>query len=374
MNSEIIKQIAHELGILVWQVEKVLALLGEGNTIPFIARYRKEATGNLDEEVIRKISDVYVYQVNLLKRKEDVIRLISEKGLLTEELRDEIMKADKLVLVEDLYRPFKEKKKTKATEAIKNGLEPLAKKIMEFSDVDVKVLASNYLNDNVKTIEDALQGAIYIIAENISDDAKYRKWVRNFTRNNAVIISKIKKNAVDEKDLYKIYYDYKDNVRNIKSYRVLAINRGENEGILNVKIDIDEVPILDYLRKNLLKRKSVSSAKIVDDAIVDSYKRLIAPSIEREIRSEMTDKASEVAIENFMENLEALLLSPPVKEINVLARDPAYRTGCTLAVLDKMGNPLAIEVIYPTPPHNQVAESKKKVLELNKGGVINEKN
>lgn len=364
MNNEIIKQISDELQVLVWQVEKVLALLSEGNTIPFIARYRKEATGNLDEEAIRKISDVYVYQVNLLKRKEDVIRLISEKGLLTDELRGEIMCADKLVLVEDLYRPFKEKKKTKATEAIKNGLQPLATKIMEFSDVDVNILAKDYLNDSVKTIEEALGGAMYIIAENISDNAKFRKWIRNYTYKNGIIISKIKKNAIDEKELYKIYYDYKDNVRNVKSYRILAINRGENEGILSVKIDIDEIPIIDYLNKNLIKKSFVSSAKIVAEAILDSYKRLINPSIEREIRSEMTDKASEVAIKNFMENLEALLLTPPMKEVNVLALDPAYRTGCKLAVLDKTGNPLAIEVIYPTPPHNQILESKKKVLEL----------
>ena len=364
MNNEIIKEIAVELNILVWQVEKVLQLLEEGNTIPFIARYRKEATGNLDEEIIRKISDVYIYQVNLLKRKEDVIRLIDEKGLLTEELRDEIMKANKLVLVEDLYRPFKEKKKTKATEAIKNGLEPLAKKILEFTNFDVKILAKDYINENVKTIEDAIQGAMYIIAENISDNPKYRKWIRDYTYKNAIIISKLKKNANDEKEIYKIYYDFKDIVRNIKSYRVLAINRGENENVLSVKIDIDEVPIINYLKKNIIKNENVTSANVVNDSIVDSYNRLISPSIEREIRSEMTDKASEVAIKNFMENLEALLLTPPMKEVNVLALDPAYRTGCKLAVLDKTGNPKAIEVIYPTPPHNKILESKKIVLEL----------
>ncbi len=364
MNNNIIKEIANELNILVWQVEKVLQLLEEGNTIPFIARYRKEATGNLDEEVIRKISEVYVYQVNLAKRKEDVIRLIDEKGLLTKELREEIMKAEKLVLVEDLYRPFKEKKKTKATEAIKNGLEPLAKKILEFTDIDINLLAKNYLNNSVKTIDDALLGAMYIIAENISDNPKYRKWIRDYTYKNALIISKIKKNAHDEKEIYKIYYDYKDNVINIKAYRVLAINRGENEGVLNVKIDLDEVTIIEYLKKNIIKRNDVSSAKVVNEAIIDSYNRLISPSIEREIRSEMTDKASEVAIKNFMENLEALLLTPPMKEVNVLALDPAYRTGCKLAVLDKTGTPLAIEVIYPTPPHNQILESRKKVLEL----------
>ena len=364
MNNKIINEIAKELNILVWQVEKVLSLLEEGNTIPFIARYRKEATGNLDEETIRKISDVYIYQANLLKRKEDVIRLISEKGLLTEELKQEIMQADKLILVEDLYRPFKEKKKTKATEAIKNGLEPLANKILEFSNENIYEIAKNYLNESVKTIEDAIQGAGYIIAENISDNAKFRKWIRDYTYKNAIIVSKLKKNANDEKEIYKIYYDFKDNVRNIKSYRVLAINRGENENVLSVKLEIDEISIIDYLKKNLIKNNFCDGAKIVNDAILDSYKRLIAPSIEREIRSEMTDKAGDVAIKNFAENLESLLLTPPIKEMNVLALDPAYRTGCKLAVLDKTGKPLLIEVIYPTPPHNQILESKKKVLEI----------
>lgn len=363
MNENIIKEIASELNISIWQIEKVLQLLEEGNTIPFIARYRKEATGNLDEEIIRKISDVYLYQVNLLKRKEDVIRLIDEKGLLTEELRKEIMMATKLVLVEDLYRPFKEKKKTKATEVIKNGLEPLAKKILAFTDVDIFDYAKNFLNENIKTVDDAIKGAMYIIAENIADNAKYRKWIRDYTYKNGQIIAKIKKNALDEKEVYKMYYDYQDSIRGIKAYRLLAINRAEKENVLNVKIVVDENAIINYLMKNEI-RKECSSTKIVIDAINDGYSRLISPSIEREIRSELTDRASEVAIKNFAENLEALLLTPPMKGLNVLALDPAYRTGCKLAVLDKTGNPKAIEVIYPTPPHNRILEAKKKVLEL----------
>lgn len=364
MNKEIIENISYELKVKVWQVEKVLALLEEGNTIPFIARYRKEATGNLDEEEIRKISEVYLYQVNLLKRKEDVIRLIDEKGLLTPILEQEIRNADKLVLVEDLYRPYKEKKKTKATEAIKNGLQPLAKEILLFTNNDVLEMAKKYVNENVKTIEEAIQGAIYIIAEEISDNAKYRKWIRDYVYKNGQVISKIKKNANDEQEIYKIYYDYQDNIKGIKAYRVLALNRGENEDILNVKIDVSDDEIINYLKKQLIKNNQVSSAKVAGDAIIDSYKRLIFPSIEREIRSAMTDKASEVSIDNFMKNLEALLLTPPMKEMNVLALDPAYRTGCKLAVLDKTGKPQAIEVIYPTPPHNKTLEAKKIVLDL----------
>lgn len=364
MNEDIIKEIAKELGVLTWQVERVLTLLEDGNTIPFIARYRKEATGNLDEESIRKISDIYVYQLSLKKRKDDVIRLIQEKGMLTKELEEKILQADKLILVEDLYKPFKEKKKTKASEAIKLGLKPLSDKIMEFSDIDIYEYANNFLNDKVKTKEDAIINASYIIAEDISDTADYLKWIRDYTYNNGIITSKIKKNAQDEKEIYKIYYDYKDSISKIKPYRILAINRGESEGVLSVKIEVDTKIILTYLEKKIIKRDNVPSSEIVRLAIADSYNRLIAPSIGREIRSDLTDKASVIAIENFSLNLEALLLTPPMKDKRVLALDPAYRTGCKLAVLDEFGRPLAIDVIYPTPPHNQVLESRKKVLEL----------
>ena len=240
MNQDIIKEIAIELNVKDKQVESVLNLLSEGNTVPFIARYRKEATGALDEEQIRKINEVYEYQVNLLKRKEDVIRLIDEKGLLTEELKTDIMKCTKLVEVEDLYRPYKEKKKTKATEAIKNGLEPLAKIIMSFpNNIDINITASKYLSDNVKTIEEAIQGAKYIIAEWISDNAIYRKYIRNNMLNYGIINSKIKKNAKDETKTYEMYYDYNEKIKYIKPHRVLAINRGESEGVLSVNIEID---------------------------------------------------------------------------------------------------------------------------------------
>ena len=363
MNKNIIDEIANSLSINAWQVEVVLKLLSEGNTVPFIARYRKEATGALDEELIRKIEDTYIYQENLLKRKEDVIRLIDEKGLLTEELKQEILKATKLVEVEDLYRPFKEKKKTKATEAIKAGLEPLAKDCMNLLDFDFDAKAKEYLNDMVKSIDDARTGVMYIIAEVISDNANYRKWIRSYVFNNATVVSKKKKNAVDEKDLYKNYYDFASNVKGIKSYRVLAINRGENEKILTVTLDYPIEKIIEYLENKII-RKPVSYASLLKDSIKDSLDRLIIPSIDREIRSEMTDYASSDAIKNFAKNLEALLMTPPLKEKTILALDPAYRTGCKLAVLDKNGNPLEIAVIYPTPPMNKILESKKIVTEL----------
>ena len=364
MNNKIIEEISKELVISIKQVEATLKLLEEGNTIPFIARYRKEVTGALDEEKIRKIEEVYTYQVNLLKRKEDVIRLIDEKGLLTDELKASILACEKLVEVDDLYRPFKEKKKTKASEAIKAGLEPLAKKVLTFIEFDLNNEANSYLNDMVKTIEEAIQGVKYIIAEIISDEASYRKYLRNYIYLNGDIVSKKKKNANDENDIYKNYYDYREKIKTIKSHRVLALNRGEKEDILNVTLDYSKEDVYAYLKRKVIKNENVSYINVVIDSIIDSANRLILPSVEREIRSDLTDKASVVAIENFAKNLEALLMTPPLKEKMILALDPAYRTGCKLAVLDKNGNPLKIEVIYPTPPMNKILESKKIVLNL----------
>lgn len=365
MNREIITEISADLKVKTKQVEATLKLLEEGNTIPFIARYRKEATGNLDEEQIRQIYEVYEYQVNLLKRKEDVIRLIDEKGMLTDDLKKEIMKATKLVEVEDLYRPFKEKKKTKATEAIAQGLEPLAKMCMSFpTQGSLESLASKFVNDKVKTVEDALQGAAYIIAEWISDNAFYRKWLRKTTYQKGVLKSTKKKNAEDEDKVYEMYYEFQEPVRQLKSYRVLALNRGEKEKVLNVSIDVDTAYIESYLKEKVIKNESSFVTPLVLDAIKDSYKRLIAPSIEREIRSELTEKANEVAIDNFGNNLEKLLLQPPMKEKVVLGFDPAYRTGCKLAVMDETGKMETIKVIYPHEPHNKVAEAKKVLLDL----------
>ena len=365
MNKDIINEIAKELNIKITQVESVLTLLEEGNTIPFIARYRKEKTGSLDEEQIRKINEVYEYQVSLLKRKEDVIRLIDEKGLLTEELRDNIMKCDKLVEVEDLYRPYKEKKKTKATEAIKNGLEPLAKIIMSFPlNLNIEETAKKYINENITSTEDAIQGAKYIIAEWISDNASYRKWIRNNMYHKGTITSKLKKNANDEQKTYEMYYDYKEPVKYVKPHRILAINRGEKEDILSINIEIDNNEIQYYLESKIIKNDKSNIIEIVKDSIKDSLKRLILPSVEREIRAELTEVGENSAIENFGKNLEKLLLTPPMKDKIVLGFDPAYRTGCKLAVIDETGKKLEIAVIYPHEPHNKYEESKKIVLDL----------
>ena len=364
MNIEIINEISKELNITIKSIEITLKLLQEGNTIPFIARYRKEMTGNLNEEEIRKINEVYLYQVNLLERKNDVIRLIDEKGLLTEDLKNNILSSTKLIEVEDLYRPFKEKKKTKASDAIANNLKPLADSILEFKNINIKDIAKNYLNDNVLTVDDAITGAGYIIAEMISDNANYRKWIRSYLFNNALITSKKKKDSEDVKELYKNYYDFKENVRNIKSYRLLAINRGEKEKIITVNYLYNDDIIIEYLKKAIIKNENCESADIVYNSIKDSLTRLILPSVLREIRGEINDIASDVAIDNFSKNLEALLMISPLKEKTVLALDPAYRTGCKLAVLDKTGLPLDISVIYPTPPHNEILQSEKIVLDL----------
>ncbi len=348
MNELIINEIAKDLNVRVKQVETVLNLLSDGNTIPFIARYRKEATGALDEEEIRKIDEFYQYQVNLSKRKDDVIRLIDEKGLLTDELKNEIMKATKLVEVEDLYRPFKEKKKTKATEAIKNGLEPLAKEIMAFPiKGDINEIAKKYVNENVKTIDEAIQGTKYIIAEWISDNAKYRKVIRDNTYNYGIINSKIKKNATDENKVYDMYYDYSERIKYIKPHRILAINRGENEDVLSVSIEYEKDRVINYLEKMVIKNENSIVTDIVRDAILDGYKRLIQPSIEREIRSDLTVIGEDAAINNFAKNLESLLLTPPMKERIVLAFDPGYVNGCKLAVIDKTGKYLDSVVIKP---------------------------
>ena len=348
MNEFIIKEIANNLNITDKQVEVVLSLLSEGNTVPFIARYRKEATGALDEETIRSINEVYLYQVNLLKRKEDVIRLIDEKGMLTDELKNSIMNCTKLVDVEDLYRPYKEKKKTKATEAIALGLEPLAKMMMSFPTTgSLEDMATKFVKDKVKTVEEAITGAKYIIAEWISDNASYRKWIRSYFYKNGIITSKIKKNAEDEGKVYEMYYDYSEPVKWIKPHRILALNRGEKEKVLTVSIDVDKDGILTFLEKKIIKNEKSFVVDSVKEAIEDAYKRLIAPSIEREVRAELSEKGEEAAIDNFGKNLEALLLTPPMKEQVVLAFDPGFVNGCKLAVVDKNGKYLDSTVIKP---------------------------
>ena len=363
MNENIINDISNELNIKTEQAKTVLKLLEEGNTIPFIARYRKEATGALDEEQIRKINEVYEYQVNLLKRKEDVIRLIDEKGLLTDEIKNNIMNAKKLVEVEDIYAPYKEKKKTKATEAIKNGLEPLAKIIMSFPTTFNDESVKKFLNDNVKTIDDAITGAKYIIAEWISDNAYYRKWIRSYFFKNGVITSKLKKKDTDANKTYEMYYDFTEPVKHIKPYRVLAINRGENEKILSVNIEVNNEEVLSYLESKIIKKDSPVKPYVID-AIKDSYKRLIFPSMEREIRSELTSQSEDASIEVFKGNLENLLLIAPMKNKRVLGFDPAFRTGCKLAVVDETSKVLNISVIYPHEPHNKWNEAKETIKDL----------
>ena len=363
MNENIIKEISLELNIKEYQVANTLNLLSEGATIPFIARYRKEATGTLDENQISKINEVYTYQVNLLKRKEDIIRLIDEKGLLTDELKNEIMCASKLVELEDLYRPFKEKKKTKATEAIKLGLEPLAKEIFR-ENRNIKEEAKKYLSDKVTSVEFALEQACYIVAENISDNANFRKYIRANTFKFGNLKSVKKKKAEDENKVYEMYYDYNEPIKFVKSHRILAINRGEKEDILNVSIEYNLEFLENYLQSKLIHKDNVDTTNLLKISITDSLKRLIMPSIEREIRAELTEVAEDSAINNFSKNLHNLLMQPPIKSKTVLGFDPAFRTGCKLAVISKNGNLEHIDVIYPHEPKNEIEKSKAKVLDL----------
>lgn len=346
--EEVIKYLVKTLNLQENQIKEVLTMLSEGATIPFIARYRKEKTGNLNEDQIRTIEEQYKYQENLLNRKNDVIRLIEEKEMLTPELKEAILNCTKLTEVEDIYRPFKEKKKTKASEAIKNGLEPLAKMIMSFpTSGTLEKIAEKFITEQVPDTSKALEGASYIIAEWVSDNASYRKWIRYQVYNNATISSKLKKNAQDEHRLYEMYYDFTDSVKYIKHYRVLALNRGEKEKILSVSIDMDIDTIQNYLENKLIKNKESFVVDLVKNAIKDSLKRLILPSIEREIRSELTEKADKQAIDTFSTNLEHLLLTRPIKGMVVLGFDPGYVNGCKLAVVDKNGKYLDSTVIKP---------------------------
>ena len=359
MNN--ISILAKNMNIKESQIEAVLKLLEEGATIPFIARYRKEATGSLDEEQIRQIEKEYTYLQNLLKRKEDVIRLITEKDLMTEDLQRQIMACEKLTDVEDLYRPYKEKKKTKASEAIKMGLEPLAKKIMAFP-------TKGSLNDLAKEfpydLEVSLTGAKYIISEWISDNAYYRKLIKNEIFFHGSMESKLKKNASDERLVYKMYYDFSEPIRYAKHYRVLAMNRGEKEGVLSVSLSFDKDKITSLLEEKIIKNKDSFVAGEVKEALSDSLKRLIYPSVEREIRAELTEKAESKAILTFQDNLEHLLMTKPIKEKTVLGFDPAFRTGCKLAVLNPYGNVLEIATIYPHEPKNEKEKSAQTLKNL----------
>ncbi len=374
LNSDLIKKIAADLKIKTVQVEKVLELLADDNTVPFIARYRKEVTGALNEEQIREISKEYEYQKNLLKRKDDVIRLIDEKGKLTDELREKILACDKLSDIEDLYRPYKEKKKTRATEAIAKGLEPLSETLLSFPlDLDIMEEAKKYVDEEkgVKDASEALQGAQDIIAEMVSDNADIRKYIKEVLVKEGLLQTKVKDETLDERKVYEMYYDYHEPVNRIVSHRILAINRGENEKVLKVSIEEPKEKIMNYIYKLIVKNDQSVSAPYVIAACDDGYKRLIKPSIEREIRSELKDKAEEQAINIFSENLRNLLLQPPMKEKMVLGVDPAYRTGCKYAVVDITGKMLTKGVIYPHEKYkgeevddNRVEEAKKVITKV----------
>ncbi len=362
--DKIFKKIAEELAIRESQVEATVKLIDEGNTIPFIARYRKEVTGNLSDETLRDLGERLTYLRNLEKRKEEIIRLIDEQGKLTDELTIKIASTMILSELEDIYRPYKPKKRTRATIAKEKGLEPLANIIyLQAEKNSIYEIAKEYINEEkeVNTEEDAIAGALDIIAENIADDADYRKKIKSFCFREAVIESKASKE--DEKSPYEMYYDYKEPILRIPSHRILAINRGEKEEFLKVKVAKPEDKILDYLKKQIIKDFKSQFNEPLTIAIEDSYKRLIEPSIEREIRSDLTERSEEKAIKVFGKNAKQLLLQPPIKEMTVMGFDPAYRTGCKIAVIDKTGKLLETTTVYPTEPQNDV-EGAKKTLKM----------
>ena len=363
MQEQIIASLSIEHNFTKEQVRKVLNLLEEGNTIPFIARYRKEATGGLNEIAIKVIKDHYDYQVNLLKRKEDVIRLIAEKEMLSPSLKEKIMACQKLVEVEDIYLPFKEKKETKASLAKSKGLEGLAKIILSFPNKTPLELATTYKCQESDPLK-KLEGAKDIIKEYISLNAYYRKYLRSFIAKTGVLTTKFKKNSEDPLKTYEMYYDYAEKLISLKAHRLLAINRGEKEKILTVNITIDEDRALEFLNSKTIKNSDSPVTSFVKEAVKDAFKKSIFPSIEKEIRSKMTEDADKIAIKNFQDNVANLLLTPPLGGKNVLGFDPAFRTGCKLAALDQYGNVLEIAVIYPHEPKCEKEKSKKIVLDL----------
>ncbi|WP_407708229.1 Tex family protein [Bacillus altitudinis] len=362
----LLKQIATELKLSTKQIGSVIQLLEDGNTVPFIARYRKEQTGSLDEVQIQTISERYTYIQNVTNRKEEVIRLIAEQDKLTDELKQKIEQAHKLQEVEDLYRPFKQKRKTKANVAKAKGLEPLAEYLLQLPNDEIEKKASAFINEEkeVTTAEEALEGAQHIIAEQLADDPDMRKWIRSETYQKGSLVTSGKDVENDEKNVYEMYYDYQEPIKKIVPHRVLAVNRGEKEGIVKAAIEPPAENIRFYLDKQVLKGKQTTARPYIEAAIDDAYKRLIQPSIEREIRKELTEKAEEQAIHIFAENLRKLLLQPPMKGKRVLGVDPAFRTGCKLAVVDDTGKVHHIGVIYPHPPVQKKAEAKQKVKEI----------
>ena len=373
--ERIIKTIAEELNIKEKQVESAIKLIDEGNTIPFIARYRKEVTGGLSDEILRELGERLNYLRNLEQRKEEVIKSIDEQGKLTDEILQAVAVSKTLAEVEDIYRPYKQKKKTRATVAKAKGLEPLAEIIIEQKETrPIEEIAKEYINIDklseedkknkdkvVSSAEDAIQGALDIIAENISDNAKYRKEIKRLCYREGLVVTRAAN--PEEKSNYEMYYEYSEPIKYIPSHRILAINRGEKEDFLKVKLEKPEEKILMYIEKDTIKGNT-QFTKMLQDTILDSFKRLIEPSIDREIRSDLTEKAEEKAIKVFGQNSKQLLLGAPIKGKTVMGFDPAYRTGCKIAVIDETGKVLDYTTVYPTEPQNDVEEAKKELLKL----------
>ncbi len=363
--EKIFKKIAEELNIRETQVEATVKLIDDGNTIPFIARYRKEVTGNLSDETLRELDERLKYLRNLEARKEEIIRLIDEQGKLTDELTIKIASTMILSELEDIYRPFRPKKRTKATIAKEKGLEPLSQIIyLQMEKRSIYEIAKEYINEEkgVSNEDEAIAGALDIIAENIADDADYRKKIKSFCFREAVISTKATKE--EEKSAYDMYYDFQEGILKIPSHRILAINRGEKEEFLKVKLEKPEEKIIDYLKKQIIRDYKSQFAELLENTILDSYKRLIEPSIEREIRNDLTEKAEEKAIKVFGKNAKQLLMQPPIKNMTVMGFDPAYRTGCKIAVIDKTGKLLATTTVYPTEPQNDVDGAKNVLKDL----------
>lgn len=359
------QKIAEELEIKTWQVDAVVQLIDEGNTIPFIARYRKEQHGALDDEQLRNLNERLTYLRNLEEKKEQVLASIEEQGKLTDELREQILAAQTQVVVEDLYRPYRPKRRTRATIAKEKGLEGLANIILlQMTEQPLEEEAQVYISEEkgVDTAQDAIQGAMDIIAESIADEADYRIYIRKRTIDEGVLVSAAKDE--NEKSVYENYYDFSEEIKKIAGYRVLAINRGEKEKFLTVKIDAPEERILKYLEKKIITRENPHTTECLRETIADSYKRLIAPSIEREIRNDLTEQAEDGAIKVFGKNLTQLLMQPPITGKVVLGWDPAFRTGCKLAVVDETGKVLDTVVVYPTEPQNKIAQTKKIVKDF----------
>jgi len=373
----IIDQLTKELKVKKSQIKKAVELIDEGNTIPFIARYRKEMTGGLDDVVLRKLDERLIYLRNLKDRKDDVIKIIDEQGKLTPELKEKILKAEIIQQVEDLYRPYKKKRSTRATKAKEKGLEPFSQIIIsqEKSEKSLEKIAEEFIDSEkgVESVEEAIQGAMDIIAEMISDNPDYRKYIRNFVMRHALIKSEAKDEEKDEKQVFKMYYDFQEKVKKIANHRVLALNRGENEDILKVSVVANDNALCNFLNNRVIKNEASIFYETLIETVKDSYKRLISPSIEREIRSILTEAAEEEAISVFAKNTKSLLMIPTVDGVNVLAIDPSFRTGCKIAVLDHYGKLLDYTTIYPNAPQNQVKESKevlKKIISKYKIDII----